>query len=226
MIIAIDGPAGSGKSTVAKLVAKRLGCIYLDTGAIYRSLGYLALKNGVDMENGPELARLASTMELQFSGDPTNQRVILNGEDVTEKIRTEEIGMAASKVSRHPEVRAALLQLQRDFAEKGCLVAEGRDTGTVVFPNAHVKVFLTASPEVRARRRYNELLQKGVKISFEEVLESVKKRDAQDSSRKVAPLKPADDAVIIDTSHLSIDQVVERILELVERWKEKLTNCS
>lgn len=226
MIVAIDGPAGSGKSTVAKLLAKRLGFTYLDTGAIYRALGYLAKEKGVSLEDEEALAELAKEMKLSFEDSGEGIKVILNGEDVTRAIRTEEAGMAASIVSKHPKVRKALLDLQRRFAEKGDLVAEGRDMGTVVFPNAEVKVFLTASCEVRARRRYKELKEKGMNVSFEEVLESVKKRDQQDATRSVAPLKPADDAVIIDTSNMGIEDVVNKIARLVEAWKKRHTNSS
>ena len=226
MIVAIDGPAGSGKSTVAKLLAKRLGFIYLDTGAIYRALGYLAKEKGVSLEDEEALVELAKKMELSFEDSEEGIKVILNGKDVTSAIRTEEAGMAASIVSKHPKVRKTLLDLQRCFAEKGNLVAEGRDMGTVVFPNAEVKVFLTASCEVRAKRRYKELKEKGVDVSFEEVLESVKKRDQQDATRSVAPLKPADDAVIIDTSDMGIEDVVDKIAGLVEAWKKRHTSSS
>ncbi|BAT71653.1 cytidylate kinase [Thermosulfidibacter takaii ABI70S6] len=225
MIIAIDGPAGSGKSTVSKLVAQKLGATYLDTGAIYRALGYLALKKGVSLDDEDSLEKLARAMKLEMYTTEEGQKVLLEGEDISKRIRTEEIGMAASKVSRHPKVRAALLDLQRSFAQKGSVVAEGRDTGTVVFPNADIKIFLTASPEVRARRRYLELKEKGIKADYDDILESVLQRDKQDSSRSVAPLRPAEDAVIIDTSDLSIEEVVNSILKLVDEWKEKHTSC-
>ncbi len=224
MIITIDGPAGSGKSTVARILAERLGILYLDTGAIYRSLGYLALKNGIPLDDEDRLAELAASMELSLEKGPSGTKVILNGEDVSSKIRTEEIGQAASSVSRHPKVRQALLELQRSFARKGSLVAEGRDTGTVVFPNAHVKVFLTASPEVRAQRRYRELKEKGEEADYQAILESIVRRDRQDSSREVAPLKPAEDAVVIDTSELTVEEVVDRVLKLVEEWRRKHTS--
>lgn len=221
MVVAIDGPAGSGKSTVSKILARKLGFMYLDTGAIYRALAYVALKKKIPLDDGKLLAELAKTMQIEFKQDEQGQRVIVNGEDVSEKIRTEEVGMAASKVSMHPEVREALLGIQRDFGEKGNLVAEGRDMGTVVFPNAEVKVFLTASPEVRAQRRYLELKEKGINTTLEEVLKSVIERDRQDSTRSVAPLKPASDAVIIDTSNMSIEEVVNSIMRLVELWKKE-----
>lgn len=216
MIVTIDGPAGSGKSTVAKLLAKIFGLIYLDTGAIYRSLALFALRKGVSWEEEDKLVELVKEMKIEFIPTETNQKVILNDEDITEMIRTEEIGMGASIVSRHKKVRAALVNLQRSFKEKGSLVAEGRDTGTVIFPEAEVKVFLTADITERAKRRWKELKEKGIDADLNSILESLKKRDLQDSTRKVAPLVPAEDAVIIDTTNLTIDDVVKRISELID----------
>ncbi len=219
MIIAIDGPAGSGKSTVSKIIAKKLGFLYLDTGAIYRAVGYLATKEGIDLENEKALVELIRRMDIAIIPSEGNQRVIVNEEDVTEKIRTEEIGMAASTVSKHPAVRAALLELQRNFGKKYNLVTEGRDTTTVVFPDADVKIFLTASPEVRAQRRLKELHERGITRDYREILEAIKLRDKQDMERKVAPLKPAEDAVIIDTSNMEIHEVVKKILDIVEKTR-------
>ncbi len=218
MVITIDGPAGSGKSTVAKIVAKELGFLYLDTGAIYRALGYLALSKGIDLNDEDKVVKLIDEMELDIKIQEGSQRIYLNKEDISEKIRTEEIGMAASTVSKHPKVRKALLDLQRRFALKNNLVAEGRDTGTVVFPEAKVKIFLTATPEVRAKRRLKELKEKGMHVNYNEILESILKRDRQDSERETAPLKPADDAVIIDTSELTVEEVVEKVLKEVKKY--------
>lgn len=216
MIVTIDGPAGSGKSTVAKIIAIRYNFIYLDTGAIYRSLAYLAKSLGIDVEDEERILPIIPGMNIDFVKVGDSQRVLLNGVDVTLEIRTEEIGMLASKVSRHKGVRKSLLDFQRSFKEKGDIVAEGRDTGTVVFPEADIKVFLTASAEERARRRWKELMERGIEEDLEKILESIKRRDEQDSSRDIAPLIPAEDAVIIDTTNLSIEEVVERIGKLID----------
>ncbi len=216
MIVTIDGPAGSGKSTVAKIIAIRYNFIYLDTGAIYRSLAYLAKNLGIDVEDEERVISIIPKMSIDFVKVGDNQRVFLNGIDVTVEIRTEEIGMLASKVSRHRGVRSSLLGFQRSFKEKGDIVAEGRDTGTVVFPEAEVKVFLTASIEERARRRWKELMERGIEEDFEKILESIKIRDEQDSGRDIAPLIPAEDAIIIDTTNLSIEDVVERIGKIID----------
>ncbi len=220
-VIAIDGPAGSGKSTVARLVAQRLGFTYLDTGAIYRSLAWLAKERGVSWEDGDSLSLLCRDMHIEFKG----RDVWVNGQDVTNLIRTEEMGRGASKVSAHPPVREALLDLQRDFARDDVgLVAEGRDMGTVVFPRAALKVFLVASAKERAMRRWRELRDRGVSPlpPLEEIEESIERRDRDDSSRKTAPLKKSKDALELDTTGLTIDQVVEQIVQ----WaRERLKLC-
>ena len=221
MIIAIDGPAGSGKSTVARLISRTLGIIYLDTGAIYRAVGLAALKRNINLEDEEALVELIKNIKIEIIPSKGQQKILLDGEDITQTIRTEEVGMAASKVSRHPMVRKELLELQRNFARKGNLVAEGRDTTTVVFPQADVKIFLTATLEERAKRRYKEMLEKGLKANFEEVMESIRKRDEQDSNREIAPLKPAPDAIIIDTSNLSPEEVMEIILKETEKCLKK-----
>jgi cytidylate kinase len=221
LVVAIDGPAGSGKSTVARRVAEALACTLLDTGALYRSLALLARERGVPWDDGPALAALAREMVVGFRRDGDRNRVLLETEqgerDVSDGIRTLEVSLGASRVSAIAEVRAALLELQRDFARRGALVAEGRDMGTVVFPQARVKVFLVADPEVRARRRHRELLQAGREVSFEQVLSEQLERDEADSGRAVAPLRPAPDARSIDTSAMSIDEVVAAVLDLVPR---------
>jgi cytidylate kinase len=214
-IVAIDGPAGAGKSTVSRRLAEVLGFVMVDTGAMYRTVALAAKRSGVAWSDGRALGKLAAALvadeALAFQRDPARGvRVKLRGEDVSDAIRTPEIGMGASTVSAHGEVRAALLDLQRQAGKGGGVVLEGRDIGTVVFPQAEAKFFLTARPEIRARRRYDELRAKdpAAPLSYEETLAEVKRRDQQDSSRAFAPLKQADDAVLVDTSDLTIDEVV------------------
>lgn len=221
-IVAIDGPAGAGKSTIARRLAEALGYVLVDTGAMYRSVALVAVRAGVPLEDQARVASLAHEIvakkSLSFERDPIlGVRVWLSGEDVSEAIRTPEISQGASVVSAHPPVRAALLDLQRMAGAKGGVVLEGRDIGTVVFPEAEVKFFLTASAEIRARRRYEELVARGSRVSFEETLADVVRRDAQDESREVAPLKPAPAAILIDSSGRSIDELVARMLEEVRK---------
>jgi cytidylate kinase len=216
LTIAIDGPAGAGKSTAAKRLARRLGYTLLDTGAIYRAVALVARERGVDWSDGPRCADVAQSLTISFAFDGERNRAYLAGRDVSDAIRQPEINEGASRVSALPEVRAALLDLQRRLAEGGGVVAEGRDVGTVVFPNADVKVFLTASAEARARRRFEEDRAKGLPVVYEQVLEEQIARDQRDSGRATAPLKQAADAVLIDSSTLSIDEVVERIAHLAE----------
>lgn len=213
-VVAIDGPAGSGKSTVARLVAHRLGAVFLDTGAIYRCLALMSQRAGIHWADEGLLADLARGLPIRFVRDGSRQRVLLEHEDVTEAIRTPEMSTGASQVSRHPAVRGALMDLQRGFATGRTVVAEGRDTGTAVFPQAPLKVFLIASPEVRARRRHAELTTAGQKVLFERVLADQTRRDEADSTREAAPLRPAADAVTLDTSELDVDQVVQHIVDL------------
>jgi cytidylate kinase len=215
LVVAIDGPAGSGKSTVAMRVAQILGCTLLDTGAIYRSLALRARELAVDWSDGPGLAIIARDLEISFDLRGDINHVFLDGRDVTREIRTPEISNGASRVSAAPEVRQALLDLQRMVAEEGAVVTEGRDTGTVVFPKAQVKVFLVADPVVRARRRQLELMKANHNVSLEEVLEQQNARDAADSGRDVAPLRQAHDAAVVDTTRMEIDEVVEAIIGLV-----------
>ncbi|MBT8769498.1 (d)CMP kinase [Metapseudomonas boanensis] len=213
-VIAIDGPSGSGKGTVAGLLAKRLGWHLLDSGALYRLLAFAARNHGVDLTNEESLKVLAAHLDVQFSAKVGGgQRIVLEGEDVTDIIRSEQVGAGASQVAALPAVREALLQRQRAFLEAPGLVADGRDMGTVVFPEAQLKIFLTASAEERARRRYLQLKGKGMEADQASLLEEIQERDERDSQRSVAPLKPAPDAVILDSTHLSIDKVQDKILE-------------
>mgnify|MGYP004596749917 FL=1 len=212
--IAIDGPAGAGKSTIAKEASKRLSYIYVDTGALYRAIAYYMVKNNISGDEFIVLSLKDIKIDLNFING--EQRVFLCGEDVSEKIRTPEISMNASKISAIPEVRNFLLDLQRNIAKNNNIIMDGRDIGTVVLPFADVKIFLTASIEKRAKRRYIELTQKGVLCNYDEVLKDMKKRDSDDSNRKTAPLRPANDAIIIDTSECSLDESIELILNTIK----------
>jgi cytidylate kinase len=207
-VIAIDGPAGAGKSTVARQLARRLGFFLLDTGAIYRAVALNAARDGVSFSDGARLAEVARALPLRFD---EAGRVWLGDEDVSAAIRTPEMSQGASTVSAHPEVRAALLDLQRRLAQGGRCVVEGRDIGTVVLPWAPVKIFLTASPEVRARRRYDELVARGAPVDLEKTLAELMERDRRDETRAVAPLRQAEDAVRVDTSGLNLDQVLDYV---------------
>jgi len=217
VVVAIDGPAGSGKSTVAKMVALQLGFSLVDTGAIYRCVALAAQRKSLDLSDGGPIGQLASAIKIRFVTSGSGQRVFLDDEDVSELIREPEISQAASQVSAHPQVRKALLETQRELGRDGGVVLEGRDIGTVVFPDAEVKVFLVAPDEVRAQRRFDELQARGKKVSFEETLEEMQLRDRRDASRATAPLKPAQDAIIVETGTLSIQEVTARIIELVRQ---------
>lgn len=217
--VAIDGPAGAGKSTIAKMAAKRLNFIYVDTGALYRTLGYGANTGGVDIHNEAELESYLENSRVELKFIDGEQRVFLNGEDVSDKIRTPQMGTAASEISAIPMVRDYLLDMQRDIAKTNNVIMDGRDIGTVVLPNAEVKIFLTASPECRAKRRLEDFRQKGEIVDFDEVLKLIVERDYQDSHRETAPLKAAEDSIIVDTSDLSLEQSVERIISIIEEKK-------
>ena len=217
--IAIDGPAGAGKSTIAKAAARELGFIYVDTGALYRAIGLSALRHGVGINDREGVSGLLASTEVDLRYVDGEQRVFLNGEDVSSEIRTEEVSMAASAVSAQPDVRAFLLELQRDLARKNDVVMDGRDIGTVVLPDAKCKIFLTASPEVRAMRRYKQLLEKGEEADYEAVLEDLRTRDYNDTHREIAPLKLADDGVEVDTSELDLEESIRAVIDTA---KERL----
>lgn len=213
--VAIDGPAGAGKSTIAKAAAKQLNYIYVDTGALYRTIAYNAVMNNVIDDTNGIIAMLDNTkVELKYIDGV--QAVFLNGEDVSSFIRTPEISMGASKVSAIPEVRAFLLSLQQEIAKENNVIMDGRDIATVVLPNADVKIFLFASPECRAERRYKELVEKGANVTYDEVLEDVNKRDYQDSHREIAPLKPSEDSIMLDTSNLNLDESIELVIKTIK----------
>ena len=216
MNIAIDGPAGAGKSTIAKLAAKGLGFLYVDTGAMYRAIGLYLLENEVDYNEESQLLEALDKINIEIKYVDGVQRVILNDCDVSEAIRREEVGQAASTTSALKPVRAKLLDLQRDIAAKNDVIMDGRDIGTNILPNAELKIYLTASVEVRAQRRYKELVEKGETPDFEEVKKGIEQRDYQDMNRDIAPLRQAEDAVLVDTSDMTIDEVVARITELAE----------
>ena len=212
--IAIDGPAGAGKSTIAKLAAKELGFIYIDTGAMYRTIALYLLREHVDCEDEQALSEALRSIEVEISYTDGVQQLILNGENVTDLIRTEEVSQMASVSSAKPQVRQKLLQLQRTAAEKYDVIMDGRDIGTVILPDAQLKIYLTASIEERARRRYMEMQEKGIECDLHEIESDIAERDERDMNREVSPLKQAEDAVLIDSSHMTITDVCEKICEL------------
>lgn len=214
--VAIDGPSGSGKSTLARAAAKRLKLIYVDTGAIYRTVALHVLRRDIPPRDAGAVAALLPEIGITLAYDEGGlQRMRLNGEDVTDLIRTQEVSMATSAVSAHPAVRAFLLDMQRDMAKKHSVIMDGRDIGTVVLPGADVKIFLTAGSEVRARRRWLELQQRGTPKEFDQLLRETRERDEQDANRSVAPLRPAEDAVTLDTTNLDLEQSLERVIEII-----------
>lgn len=215
--IAIDGPAGAGKSSLSKEVAKELSFIYVDTGALYRTIGLAASRKGLKKEDKAEIISMLNDIDVKLSfNDEGTQIVLLNGEDVSSFIRTPEASMFASAVSAIPEVRAFLLDLQRNMAKSDNVIMDGRDIGTVVLPDAKIKIFLTASPEKRAMRRHKENIEKGIDSTYEEVLKDVNQRDYQDSHREIAPLKPAEDSVLVDTSDYDFDGSKKLLLKVIK----------
>lgn len=216
IVVTIDGPAGAGKSTVAKQLARRLGYRLLDTGAIYRAVALMAHRAGTAWSDAEACAQIARDLDIRYDFVGDKNHVFLGDEDVSAAIRTPDVSQGASQVSAHPPVRTALLELQRRLAAGGGLVVEGRDTGTVVFPSAEAKFFLTATPEERARRRVAELRATGADVDYDKTLAEIAERDQRDASRDVAPMKPADDAVLVDSSTQTIEQVVESLARTVE----------
>ncbi|HHH42767.1 MAG TPA: (d)CMP kinase [Gammaproteobacteria bacterium] len=215
-VITVDGPSGSGKGTISRMLARELGFHFLDSGALYRLLAYAAGQRGIALDDEPALVKLSAELDIRFPADDDSDLVVLGGQDVTSAIRTEQAGRGASLVAALPAVRQALLERQRDFRKAPGLVADGRDMGTVVFPAADAKIFLTASAEERARRRCNQLKELGLEPVFEDILADIKARDERDANRPVAPLRPAPDAERVDTSGLDIPATIERVRNLVK----------
>ena len=217
--IAIDGPSGAGKSSAARLAAARLGYVYVDTGALYRAIGVAALRRGLDTADKEQVLPMLPELDISLTFIEGEQHVVLNGEDVSKAIRLPEASMAASNVSAMPEVRAFLLDLQHRIASENNCLMDGRDIGTVILPRAQLKIFLTASPEIRAQRRYDELTARGTPVDYDALLQEIIQRDYNDSHRETAPLKPAEDAVLLDSSGLTLDEVVEKIVSMAQAIK-------
>lgn len=219
--IALDGPGGAGKSTVAKAVAKQLGIVYVDTGALYRTIGYYVRGKNIDPHDREAVSAILGEIHIEVKYEGGVQKVYLNGEDLGERIRTPEMSMYASAVSAIPEVRAFLLETQKDIARKNSVIMDGRDIGTVILPDAQVKIFMTASAECRATRRYKELCARGVAANYEDVLAEMNERDHNDSTREIAPTAKAEDAVLLDTSELDFDQSVAAVIDIVKEKTQK-----
>jgi len=226
LIIAIDGPAASGKSTTAQLLAQKLGYVYIDTGAMYRACALKAKKMGIDINDEESIRELLDDIDIRIENHNSKNRIYLDGEDVSEDIRADDISALASAISAIPAVRYKMVELQRKMGEKGGVILDGRDIGTFVFPTAEVKFFLTASPEVRAKRRWLELQQKGINKDFSEVLADLVKRDNNDSQRALAPLKKADDAIEVDTSNMTIEEQTDYLYQIICSRMEEECKCS
>ena len=214
--IAIDGPGGAGKSTVSKAIAAELGIVYVDTGALYRTVGYYVRSQGIDPHDGTAVEACLKNISIEVRYVDGAQHVYLNGEDLGDKIRTPEMSMYASAVSAIPSVRAFLLETQKDIARKNSVIMDGRDIGTVILPNADVKIFLTASADCRARRRYDELIAKGQTVRYEDVLREMNERDTADSTREIAPAQAAEDAVVFDNTGMTLEQSVSALVKLIQ----------
>ena len=219
--IAIDGPAGAGKSTIAKRVAKELGFIYVDTGAMYRAMAIYFVDNGIDGRDEAAVSKACADVDVRITYEDGAQQVILNGENVTGRLRQEEVGRMASTVAVYAAVRSKLVELQRQLAEGTDVIMDGRDIGTCVLPDADVKIYLTASSRVRAQRRFDELQEKGIACNFDEIEKDIIERDRRDMTREESPLKKAEDAIEVDTSDMSIEQVIATIIRICEEKKEK-----
>lgn len=215
VVITIDGPSGAGKGTLSQMLAAHTGYHLLDSGALYRLVALAALNSGADLNDEQQIARIASTLDVIFQVVGNNTRILLAGFDVTSAIRQESVSMCASQIAAYPAVRAALLERQREFAISPGLIADGRDMGTTVFPAAQIKIFLTASAEARAERRYQQLVAKGELVDMASLVKDIRERDERDSNRAVSPLRPADDAIVIDSTSMSIDQVFTKMLTLI-----------
>ena len=215
--IALDGPAGAGKSSIARRAAKALGYIYVDTGALYRTVGLAAMRNNVEPKPSEELEHLLASIHVELTFNETGEQIVLlDGEDVSGEIRTSEASKMASNISAVPAVRAYLLDLQRDMAKTNNVIMDGRDIGTVVLPDAKVKIFLTASPEARAQRRYKEMVEKGMDVQYESVLKDVMERDYNDMHREIAPLKPAEGSITVDTTELDFEQSIDAVINVIK----------
>ena len=215
--VAIDGPEGAGKSTIAKLISKEMGYIYVDTGAMYRAMAVYFTKNNIDPDDENAINAAVDNVDISIEYQNGEQQVILNGENVTGLLRTEETGNMASRTSKYKEVRSKLVELQRQLAKTSDVVMDGRDIGTTVLPDAFVKIYLTASSDARAKRRYDELAAKGEKCDINDIKEDIEKRDYQDMHREISPLKQADDAILLDTSNMNIEQVVAAMRDIIDK---------
>lgn len=220
MIVAVDGPAGSGKGTVTKRIEEKLGFLNLDTGATYRCVALQTLREGLNLENEKEIIEIANNIDIKIDNTGDKDIILLNGEDVSKEIRTKEVTAVVSQISSIIPVRERMVEVQRSLAKGKNVIVEGRDIGTVVFPNADVKIYLDASEEIRAKRRYEENVQNGIDTTYEEVLENVKMRDYNDMHKKVGALKKADDAIVVDSTNLSIEEVVEKIKNIIKDCKK------